>query len=124
MNTTRLCSALVISALFALAVFAAPVAAAGASFSQLNSFSRLNGFSSGTGAVPVIPAPLGVPDDILPADPVSARIFSPTTHSLGPFTIQPYVPNQTAAEFSHRSQSYGYSWNDLFGPRHCGYCGC
>ena len=128
MNTTSIYSALVISALLALAVFAAPVAATGASFNQLNSFSRLNGISSGAGTGPVIPSSSGLPADILPVDPLTSRTFSSTAHNLGPFTIQPYVPNQTAAEFSSKSQSSswfsGYSWNDLFGPRLCGCGGC
>ncbi|HUU76414.1 MAG TPA: hypothetical protein VMW63_10070 [Methanoregulaceae archaeon] len=111
MNTIRICSALVISALLALAVFTAPVAAASASITQLNSFSRLNGFSSGTGAFPSIPDSSGVVDDILPADPV-IRVFSPTGHNMGAFTIQPYVSDMTAAQFAR-----------TVGPRIRGYCG-
>lgn len=129
MNTTRICSALVISALIVLAVFAAPVAAAGASFSQLNSFSRLNGYSSGTGTGPVIPATSDVPEDILPKDPLSARIFSSASHNLGSLTVQPINPDDYISPVLPAESSNGsprFTWKDLFtpAPSSCGCGGC
>ena len=113
MNIKGIITLLFISALLALAVCAAPVVAAGASFSQLNSFSRLNGFSDASGFVPYIPDTSGSPDDIIPEDPVSTRLFSSTGHNIGTWTIQPFIPDKTAAEFAR-----------TVGPRYCGYCGC
>lgn len=100
MYTKNIGTILFISALLALAVFVAPVAAAGTSFSQLNSFSRLNGLSDGSDTVPFIPDTSGVPDDILPADPIYARTFSPMSHNLGTFTIDAFSSSKTAAQFA------------------------